>query len=48
MNLYIIGGGGCILKNFSDITNNSNVHVIGDVCANAKGYAYLAKQKYGK
>ena len=48
MNLYIIGGGGCILKNFSDITSGGNVHVIGDVCANAKGYAYLAKQKYGK
>lgn len=48
MNLYIIGGGGCILKNFSKITSNSNVHVISDVCANAKGYAYLAKQKYGK
>lgn len=45
MNLYIVGGGGCILKNFSDITNNNNVHVIGDICANAKGYAFLAAKK---
>lgn len=45
--LYIIGGGGCLLKNFTDIGDKDGVVFIGDICANAKGYAYLAKTKYG-
>lgn len=45
--LYIIGGGGCLLKNFTDIGSRDGVVFVGDICANAKGYALLAKKKYG-
>ena len=44
MKLYIIGGGGCILKNFSDISENSNVIINEDIHINAKGYEKFAKQ----
>ena len=43
--LYVIGGGGCILKHFSDIEKLEGVMFIDDICANAKGYAFLTKQK---
>ena len=43
--LFIIGGGGCLLKNFSDLTAKSEVTVITDICANAKGYEALAMMK---
>ena len=45
MKLYIIGGGGCILKNFTDLSSKRGVIFIDDICANAKGYAYLTRQK---
>lgn len=41
MKLYIIGGGGCIIKNFAEYDANA-VEIIGDICATAKGYEYLA------
>ena len=41
MRLYIIGGGGCIIKNFADYDTGS-VEIISDICAAAKGYEYLA------
>ena len=45
MKLYIIGGGGCIIKNFTGMANRHGVTFIEDICANAKGYAYLTRQK---
>lgn len=45
VHLYIIGGGGCLLQNFSDLTAKPEVTVITDICANAKGYEALAMMK---
>ena len=45
IHLYIIGGGGCLLRHFSDLTEKGNVTVISDICANAKGYEALAEMK---
>ena len=39
--LYIIGGGGCIVKNFGSY-DKENVEIISDICATVKGYEYLA------
>ncbi len=44
--LYVIGGGGCLLRYYSDIASKGNVTFIEDICANAKGYEYLAMQKH--
>ena len=44
MKLYIIGGGGCIIKNFADY-DKERVEIISDICAAAKGYEYLAEAK---
>lgn len=41
MRLYIIGGGGCVIKNFGNY-DKERVTVIPDICATAKGYEYLA------
>ena len=41
VHLFIIGGGGCLLKNFSDLTAKSEVTVITDICANAKGLSLI-------
>ena len=40
--LYVVGGGGCLLKNFFPIDPNKVV-LIGDICATAKGYEYLTE-----
>lgn len=45
MHLYVIGGGGCLFRHYSNIASNGNVTFIQDICANAKGYEYLATQK---
>lgn len=45
VHLYVAGGGGCLLRNYSDIASKGNVTFIEDICANAKGYEYLATQK---
>lgn len=45
VNLYIIGGGGCLLKHYTDISENAGVKFIDDIHANAKGYEYLAMKK---
>lgn len=37
----MVGGGGCLLKNFFPIDPNK-VILIDDICATAKGYEYLA------
>lgn len=44
MKLVIIGGGGCILKNFSDIETRGDVTINDDIHINAKGYEKFAKQ----
>ncbi len=40
MRLYVVGGGGCFIKNFSSF-DKSRVTVIDDICATAKGYEYM-------
>lgn len=45
VHLYVIGGGGCLLRNYSDLADRREVTFIADICANAKGYEYLAAQK---
>ena len=41
MKLYVVGGGGCLLKNFCPIDEN-RVSINSDICATAKGYEYMA------
>lgn len=38
--LHIIGGGGCIIRNFGKY-NSQDVEIIGDICATTKGYEDL-------
>ena len=44
MRLYIVGGGGCLVKNFGEY-DKERVIIIDDICAMAKGYEYLASVK---
>ena len=41
MRLYVVGGGGCLLKNFFPI-DPDKIIIISDICATAKGYEYMA------
>ena len=41
MRLTIVGGGGCLVRNFGEYDAN-RVTIIDDICATAKGYEYLA------
>lgn len=41
MKLYLIGGGGCIIKNFGRY-DKERVVIVDDICATAKGFEYLA------
>ena len=45
VHLYVIGGGGCLLRNYSDLAEKAGVTFITDICANAKGYETLAQKK---
>ena len=45
MRLYIVGGGGCMIKNFGEYDTN-RVIINTDICATAKGYEYLAELKF--
>jgi len=47
--LHIIGGGGCLVKNFGTYDSES-VEIITDICATAKGYEslYLTQSKMRK
>lgn len=45
--LHIIGGGGCIIKNFGEYTPD-RVEIISDICATAKGYESLYLTQYTK
>ena len=40
MRLWIVGGGGCIFKNFGKF-DKERVTIIDDICASAKGYEML-------
>ena len=41
MRLYVVGGGGCLVKNFGEY-DEDRVTILDDICATAKGYEYLA------
>ena len=45
VHLYVIGGGGCLLQNYSNLAEKAGVTFITDICANAKGYETLAEKK---
>ena len=47
MKLYIVGGGGCLVKNFADY-DADRVTVNEDICATAKGYEYMANARMRK
>lgn len=42
--LYVVGGGGCLLRNFSECCDRKGIEFINDICANAKGYELIASQ----
>ena len=44
MRLYVVGGGGCLVKNFGEY-NQDRVTILEDICATARGYEYLAFTK---
>lgn len=41
MKLYVVGGGGCLIRNFGQYDEN-RVIINEDICATAKGYEYMA------
>lgn len=41
MRLYVIGGGGCLIKNFGEY-NPDRVAIDPDICATAKGYEFMS------
>ena len=47
MKLYIVGGGGCLIKNFAEY-DESRVTINEDICATAKGYEYMANARMRK
>lgn len=42
MRLFVIGGGGMLVKNFGQY-DASRVTIVSDICVNAKGFEYLAQ-----
>ena len=42
MNLYLVGGGGCLVRNFAAY-DKKRVTFNGDICAAAKGYEHLGE-----
>lgn len=44
MKLYIVGGGGCLIRNFADY-DESRVIINDDICATAKGYERMLEMK---
>ncbi|HZJ77989.1 MAG TPA: ParM/StbA family protein [Clostridia bacterium] len=44
MRLYVVGGGGCLIKNFGNY-NESRVTINDDICATAKGYERMLEMK---
>ena len=47
MRLYVVGGGGCILRHFGEY-DHDRVTIINDICATAKGYELLSRRKLVK
>ena len=47
MKLYVVGGGGCLIKNFGQFETN-RVIINENICATAKGYEYLARLRARK
>ncbi len=43
MRLHVLGGGGCLLRNFGEY-DPKRVTIYDDICAAAKGYEYLCEQ----
>ena len=44
MKLYVVGGGGCLIRNFADY-DKSRVTINDDICATAKGYERMLEVK---
>ena len=44
MKLYIVGGGGCLIRNFADY-DESRVIINDDICTTAKGYERMLEMK---
>ena len=44
MRLYVVGGGGCLIKNFGSYDEN-RVTIDNDICATAKGYERMLEVK---
>jgi plasmid segregation protein ParM len=44
MRLYVVGGGGCLIKNFAEYDEN-RVTINEDICATVKGYERMAEAK---
>lgn len=44
-NLYVAGGGGCLIQNFGKFDPN-RVFFIDDICAAAKGYEFMASLQF--
>ena len=42
MELLIVGGGACLVRNFGEFARK-RVTIIDDICANAKGFEYIAE-----
>jgi len=47
MRLYVVGGGGCLIKNFARY-DKERVTINEDICATAKGYEAIAEAKLRK
>lgn len=47
MKLYVVGGGGCMLKNYASL-DNTVVTINDDICATAKGYEHLTLREISK
>ena len=47
MKLYVVGGGGCLIKNFGEF-DAGRVVINEDICTTAKGYEYLARLRARK
>mgnify|MGYP001030932693 FL=1 len=44
MKLYIVGGGGCMIRNFAEY-DEGRITVNDDICATAKGYERMLEMK---
>ncbi|MBO4734312.1 MAG: plasmid segregation actin-type ATPase ParM, partial [Clostridia bacterium] len=47
MKLYIVGGGGCLVRNFGNYDRN-RVIINDDICATVKGYEKWAEHQLSK